>query len=95
MTNSPSSTELTFCVVADWQIPDDNLTHLAERLVAEKPEFVVIPGDLVMAKGADPAPWDAFFERIRPLTEAGIPLGPIPGNHDFDGDLDAGPQTVA
>ena len=89
MKNTHASSELTFCVVADWQIPDDNLTHLAERLVAENPEFVVIPGDLVMAKGADPAPWDAFFERIRPLTEARIPIRPIPGNHDFDGGLDA------
>ena len=87
MKNTLDSTELTFCVVADWQIPDDNLTHLAERLVAESPAFVVIPGDLVMANGANPAPWDAFFERIRPLTEVGIPLRPVPGNHDFDGDL--------
>ena len=60
MKNTLDSTELTFCVVADWQIPDDNLTHLAERLVAESPDFVVIPGDLVMANGANPAPWTPF-----------------------------------
>ena len=76
---------VTFCVVSDWQISDEHLTHLAERLVMEDPDFVLIPGDLVMANGADPTPWKQFFDRIRPLLDAGTRLLPVPGNHDFDG----------
>ena len=87
---SPASADtvaerVSFCVVADWQYSDEHLTHLAERLVTEDPDFVLIPGDLVMAKGADPEPWKQFFARIRPLLDAGIRLLPVPGNHDFDG----------
>ena len=72
--------QLTFVVVGDWQIADDHVTQLAERLMAENPDLILIPGDLVMAEGGDPAPWDAFFDRIQPRIDAGVPLWPIPVN---------------
>jgi predicted phosphodiesterase len=63
------------------------LTRLVEKLIQERPEFVVIPGDLVMANGADSAPWNAFLGCIQPLVETGIPIHAVPGNHDLDGDV--------
>ena len=56
---------VTFCVVSDWQISDEHLTHLAERLVMEDPDFVLIPGDLVMANGADQEPVGSVQEQHR------------------------------
>jgi len=75
------SDDQIFCFVADWQKLDDELTCLAA--------CVVIQGGLVMANGGEPAPWEAFFNRIRLLTEAGITLSPIPGNHALHGGLAA------
>ena len=78
---------LTFVVVADWQISDDNLSRLVECLIVANPDLILISGDLANAQGGDPAPWDAFFDRIQPLLDVGIPLWTVPGNHDFYGDL--------
>jgi len=78
---------LTFCVVADWHTEDDNFTRLAGCLLLERPDLVLIPGDLVMANGGDPEPWNVFFARVRPMLDARLPPFPVPGNHDLDGDV--------
>lgn len=84
--------ELRFCVVADWHGAHEPFGELANRLIEERPEFVLVPGDLVNAKGGDPAPWEHFLAGIRPLLDAGIVYWPVPGNHDFDGDITAAQQ---
>ena len=84
--------ELRFCVVADWHGAHEPFSQLASRLIEERPEFVLVPGDLVNAKGDDSAPWEQFFSGIRPLLDAGIVYYPVPGNHDFDGDIAAAQQ---
>ena len=41
--------ELRFCVVADWHGAHEPFGELANRLIEERPEFVLVPGDLVNA----------------------------------------------
>ena len=84
--------ELRFCVVADWHGAHEPFSQLANRLIEERPEFVLVPGDLVNAKGGDSAPWEQFFSGIHPLLDAGIVYFPVPGNHDLDGDIAAAQQ---
>ncbi len=60
---------------------------------AENPDFVLIPGDCCMANGADPRPWDEFFNIFAPLyDQPNTRLYAIPGNHDMDGDFRAALQ---
>lgn len=87
--NGKNADKLRFCVVADWHGAHEPFGELAHRLIEERPEFVLVPGDLVNAKGGDPAPWEHFFAGIRPLLDAGVAYYPVPGNHDFDGDIAA------
>lgn len=81
---------VTFFVLGDPQIHETFLRKFVKQIVAEDPSFVLIPGDCCMANGADPAPWDQFFDIFGPLY--GTPnrrLYAIPGNHDVDGDFAA------
>ena len=57
---------------------------------AASPDFVLITGDCVMAKGDDPAPWDRFFDVFAPLySRPNHLLYAVPGNHDMDGEYSA------
>ncbi|MBI2844083.1 MAG: metallophosphoesterase [Armatimonadetes bacterium] len=81
---------ITFFVLGDTQGHEDFLHTLVARIAAEKPDFVLIPGDCCMANGADPKPWDKFFSIFAPLyREPNTMLYAIPGNHDMDGDFTA------
>jgi len=64
---------------------------MARQIVNERPDFVLIPGDLIL--GADPgdhaallaeyAQWTNAFSSI---YSAGIPIYPVRGNHEIYGD---------
>ena len=63
---------------------------MVEDIAAQDPDFVLIPGDLVMDDAGDPKRWDKFFNIFAPLYKrSNRLLYPIPGNHDFAGDSDA------
>jgi predicted MPP superfamily phosphohydrolase len=54
-----------------------------ERVLAEKPAFHLILGDLSYADGKQKV-WDKWFEQLEPLSRA-IPVMPTLGNHDYAG----------
>jgi 3',5'-cyclic AMP phosphodiesterase CpdA len=61
------------------------------RILAERPDLVIVAGDIVAGQRVDPrlaeaeiaAMWDGFEEAVAgPLRQAGIPMLVVPGNHD-------------
>jgi Icc-related predicted phosphoesterase len=60
---------------------------LIARIASEKPDLVLINGDLVY-KGGNPADWQEFDKETRPWREAQIKILPVVGNHDTSGDPD-------
>jgi hypothetical protein len=56
--------------------------HLVEEIAARRPDFVVALGDLVF-HGSSARDWARFDALTAPLSEAGIPILPILGNHDY------------
>lgn len=58
----------------------ERLTHAVEYLVTQKPDAVVVTGDLCQL--AYPGDYTAFALFLRPLKEAGIPVLLLRGNHD-------------
>lgn len=70
---------------------DADVRNAVERIIALKPDLVVSTGDMVAGQKTRPhlggaqvaAMWAAFHATVtKPLTEAGIPVLPTPGNHD-------------
>jgi 3',5'-cyclic AMP phosphodiesterase CpdA len=55
---------------------------LVRRIADEKPSFVVLLGDLVF-DGSSPRHWRRFDAIVAPIREAGVPMIPILGNHDY------------
>ncbi|MGI9101780.1 MAG: metallophosphoesterase family protein [Terriglobales bacterium] len=51
-------------------------------IVKQKPEFVLISGDLVW-RGANEADWRRYDQEIQPLTDAKVPIFPTVGNHEY------------
>lgn len=65
------------------------LDRLVNRLIAERVDLVVLAGDLTRGNPDDKAPleevrqwWRNVHETVKPLQAAGIPVVPLPGNHD-------------
>ncbi len=61
------------------------------RIVAERPDLVIVAGDMVAGQRVDPklsaagiaAMWEGFDKTVAgPLRQAGIPMLAVPGNHD-------------
>ena len=55
---------------------------LVDAVQRAAPDFVVLLGDAVFC-GSSAAAWDAFDRVCRPLRDAGLPVLPILGNHEF------------
>ncbi len=88
-----------FAVISDVHLGDKadssrtNVTFLnrvVSRLIAERPDFVVLTGDLTRGNQGDDVPiekvrewWLTVHNSIKPLQDAGIPVVPLPGNHDY------------
>jgi len=65
------------------------LKNAIARLAAEKPDLVILTGDLTRGNPDDGFSaeaagkwWGSVKKALEPLREAGIPVAPIPGNHD-------------
>lgn len=81
-----------FAVVSDFQRTSraefwrernrDERRLIVSRIAQEAPDFLVILGDLVFS-GSSPAHWAEFDELTAPLREAGIPILPVLGNHEY------------
>lgn len=61
------------------------------RILAERPDLVIVAGDMVAGQRVDPklsdgeiaAMWEGFEAAVAgPLRQAGIPMLAVPGNHD-------------
>ena len=86
-----------FAVISDIHLsskggpaPGSFLNKLIGRLAAERPDFVVIDGDFTRGNPDDKVPletvrawWLNVQSVVKPLQDAGIPVIPVPGNHDF------------
>ncbi|MBI5209189.1 MAG: metallophosphoesterase [Elusimicrobia bacterium] len=84
----------TFAVISDIHVyTNGTLTPafkpLVEHLAALRPRFVIMAGDLTSGNedddfGLDDVRgwWSALKESLQPLSRAGIPVLPMPGNHD-------------
>jgi 3',5'-cyclic AMP phosphodiesterase CpdA len=66
-----------------------NFSKVIAQLASLTPRFVVVSGDATSGNPDDGASrskvdgwWRGFREALRPLTESGIPVLPIAGNHD-------------
>ena len=64
--------------------------HVISELCAAQPRFIVVAGDATVGNPGDgvgsdriKAWWTAFHAALAPLREAGIPVLPIAGNHDY------------
>lgn len=93
-----AETAWKFAVLSDvhngtWKTPGGAtgvfLHKAAERLAAEKPDLVVITGDFTRGNPDDKYPveqvrawWANVEAALKPLEDAGIPVVPVPGNHD-------------
>jgi Icc-related predicted phosphoesterase len=56
--------------------------QLIHQIVAERPDFLAIVGDLVLW-GSSAAAWAAFDQLTLPLGQAHVPILPLLGNHDY------------
>ncbi|MEM7311036.1 MAG: metallophosphoesterase [Planctomycetota bacterium] len=73
----------SFCVLSDTQDNPEVAGQLAEMAFAQRPSFVLHPGDLV-GTGSLKTDWtEEFFPSLRPLIER-VPLYPVLGNHEED-----------
>jgi hypothetical protein len=85
-------TDSRFAVIGDLQETsrlefwrEDNReerARLVRRIAEDMPSFVVLLGDLVF-DGSSPRHWSRFDAVVAPLREAGVPMVPILGNHDY------------
>jgi len=90
---TPRGYPFTFIAYGDIRFTDPSDTEasnatlrtaLVERIAQEKPEFLVLTGDLVM-RGDDLKDWDAFDQETKPLRNANLEIFPALGNHDLEG----------
>lgn len=81
----------SFIVYGDIRFTDPGNTRdtdparrvaLIDRIVAERPDFLVITGDLVL-QGDRTSDWEVYDRETQPLSSAGIPIFPVMGNHDL------------
>ncbi len=88
-----------FAVISDIHIgtSEDPALSIAEplkktiqSLVLARPDFVIIAGDLTLGQPDDKQPlekvrawWSNLNSALLPLRQAGIPVFPLPGNHDL------------
>ncbi len=56
--------------------------RLVAEIAARSPDFVVALGDLVF-QGSSRRDWEFFDALTAPLREAGIPIFPLLGNHEY------------
>jgi len=70
----------SFIVFGDNRTRHDVHKKVVERILPEKPQFVLNTGDLV-SNGMNPGDWDKFFEIEKDLLR-NVPYYPVLGNHE-------------
>lgn len=75
-----------------WDTDPARRVELVQRIAQERPNFLLITGDLVL-KGERFSDWEVFDQETRPLREAGIQLFPVLGNHDLVGSVELAQQN--
>ncbi|MBL8853491.1 MAG: metallophosphoesterase [Planctomycetaceae bacterium] len=74
-------TPVTFAVISDTQKNPKVAGAIAEHAWAQRPHFLLLPGDLV-DQGKKDSDWrEEFFPSLNPLISR-IPLFPVLGNHE-------------
>jgi hypothetical protein len=82
-TTAPAGDQpFTFIVFGDTRTRHDVHKRVVERIVPEKPQFILQTGDLV-SNGLNPSDWDRFFEIEKDLLR-NVPYYPVLGNHERD-----------
>jgi predicted phosphodiesterase len=92
---APAEGTWRFAVISDLHSPrrgkpSERIERLVAQLVVLHPRFVVVEGDSTNGNRRDgrrtlaqvPAWWQRLRAELAPLTEHGIPVLPIAGNHD-------------
>jgi hypothetical protein len=80
-TTPPSGDKpFSFIVFGDNRTRHDVHKRVVERVLPEKPQFILNTGDLV-GNGLNPGDWDKFFEIEKDLLRS-TPYYPVLGNHD-------------
>jgi len=88
-TNNPGS--LDFIVYGDIRFTDPSDRRntnpkvrqaLVDRIAREKPELIVMTGDIVLT-GDHADDWKVYEKESKPLHDAGIAIFPTIGNHDL------------
>jgi Icc-related predicted phosphoesterase len=79
----------TLAVEAWRENNDAERRRLLPEVARRKPAFVIMVGDLV-SWGSSRERWQEFDQRSADLRRHGIPVLPVPGNHDYWGDADLG-----
>jgi 3',5'-cyclic AMP phosphodiesterase CpdA len=57
------------------------LDAAVSRLLVERPDLIVISGDI--SNVGLQSEWQAAIRRLKPLADAGLRIGVVPGNHDY------------
>jgi hypothetical protein len=84
-------TDTHFC---DGSATDRRTAFLMERvLVAERPDLVVLTGDVIDGARAGQAA-EAWQQATAPMIERGIPWAAVFGNHDDEGSVDREAQVA-
>lgn len=71
--------DFVFTAFGDHGVTDAARQNV-ENILAIKPSFHLLLGDISYANGNQPV-WDRYFEQIEPLART-IPIMPVPGNHE-------------
>lgn len=87
--------QYSFAIVSDIHVKSSGqvqpaFVEVCRLLAALQPRFVVMGGDATVGNERDGVPqdkvigwWRSLRQAMAPLTEAGIPILPIAGNHDY------------
>ena len=77
------TTAYAFAVISDTQANPEVVKTIAQAAWGQRPNFLLIPGDLVTT-GTIKSHWtDHFFPNMRPLIER-VAFFPVLGNHECD-----------
>jgi len=96
---SPADTGETWCVVGDGGLANDAFSAVVESMVAAGCDQLRYVGDLVYPAGIesidDPMLRTNFLQPLSPLTNLGVPVYLILGNHDWRGNPHAWLQVAS
>jgi hypothetical protein len=78
----PAFEKIKYAAGKMFEYSQSLLNTVTEKIIAAKPRFVIVPGDL--SKDGEEAVHLAFATAMEKFAAAGIPVYVIPGNHDVN-----------